>query len=104
MITVLNKNNKLNENKNSFQITYPRTVNIIFGSYPYPEVIHNFIIEIKNNLKKDMEGYTNVKGGMTSWTHFLDNPLFNKFITIVIQIFTLNLKLKYQKKYLGKHH
>ena len=30
--------------------------------------------------------------------------LFNKFNTIVIQIFTLNLKLKYQKKYLGKHH
>jgi len=84
MITFLTKNNKLNENKNSFQITYPRTVNIIFGNYPYPEVIHNLIIEIKNNLKENMNGYTNVKGGMTSWNHFLDNQLFKNFMTYVI--------------------
>jgi len=90
MITVLNKNNKLNENKNSFQITYPRTVNIIFGSYPYPEIIHNFIMEIRNNLKKDMKGYTNVKGGMTSWIHFLNNPSFNKFISFIINKYQIS--------------
>ena len=47
MINLINKNNKLNENKNSLVITYPRTVHIIFGNYPYPEKIHNFILEIK---------------------------------------------------------
>ena len=38
MINFINKNNKLNEVKNSLIITYPRTVNIIFGHYPYPEI------------------------------------------------------------------
>ena len=32
MISFINKNNKLNESKSSLNITYPRTVNIIFGS------------------------------------------------------------------------
>jgi len=56
MINFIKKNNKLNETKNSLVITYPRTVNIIFGNYPYPEKIHNFIIEIKNNLSEKWKG------------------------------------------------
>jgi hypothetical protein len=71
MINLIDKNNKLNENKNSLTVSYLRTVNIIFGYYPYPEVIHNFIIDIKNNLDPKMENYTNVKGGMTDWNYFL---------------------------------
>ena len=43
MISLINKNNKLNENKNSINVTYPRSVNIIFGNYPYPEIVHNLI-------------------------------------------------------------
>ena len=43
MISLLDKNNKLNEHKSSLSITYPRTVNIIFGNYSYPEIIHKFI-------------------------------------------------------------
>ena len=66
MITLLNKNNKLNENKNTLSITYSRTINIIFGNYPYPDKVNNFIIQIKNNLKKEMQNYTNVKGWIFS--------------------------------------
>jgi hypothetical protein len=46
MISILS-HNKLNENKNSLNITYPRTVNIIFGHYDYVDVINNLIIDIK---------------------------------------------------------
>jgi hypothetical protein len=84
MIELLDKNNKLLEHKNSLCITYPRTVDIIFGHYPYPDHIHNFLVEIKNNLSEKMTNYTNVKGGMTEWTHFLNNPLFNDFINFLI--------------------
>ena len=84
MISYINKNNKLNEVKNNLTITYPRTVNIIFGHYSYPEIIHNFILDIKNNLDKKMENYTNVKGGMTNWYHFLDNENFKNFFTYLI--------------------
>ena len=48
MISLIDKNNKLNETKNSLNITYPRNINIIFGHYPYPENIHSFILDIKN--------------------------------------------------------
>mgnify|MGYP003116248580 CR=1 FL=1 len=84
MINFIDKNNKLNENKNSLNITYPRTVNIIVGYYPYPEMIHNFIIDIKNNLNTEMQNYTNVKGKMTDWNYFLNKDNFNKFLTFII--------------------
>lgn len=84
MINFLNKNDKLNENKNSLSITYPRTVNIIYGNYPYPDVIHNFILDIKNNLDPSMENYTNVKGGMTSWNHYVENNNFKDFFAYLI--------------------
>ena len=61
MISFINSNDKLNENKNSISITYPRTVNIIFGNYPYPEHIHNMIINIKQNINPDLSYGTNVK-------------------------------------------
>jgi quercetin dioxygenase-like cupin family protein len=84
MISLLNKNNKLKEDKTSLNITYPRTVNIIFGNYPYPEIIHNFIMSIKSNLSPNMNNYTNVKGGMTEWEYFIDKPDFINFITYLI--------------------
>tara|TARA_R110000751_G_scaffold223112_2_gene325318 strand:+ start:24 stop:623 length:600 start_codon:yes stop_codon:yes gene_type:complete len=84
MISILNKNNKLDEGKNSLNITYPRTVNIIFGNYPYIDVINNLIIDIKNNLDSNMENYTNVKGGMTNWNYFIDKPYFINFISYLI--------------------
>ena len=84
MISLFNKNNPLAEEKNSISITYPRTVNIIFGHYPYPDIIHNFIVDIKNNLDPDMKNYTHVKGGMTNWNYFVDKPNFVNFITYLI--------------------
>jgi|TARA_R100000329_G_scaffold150913_2_gene145111 hypothetical protein len=84
MIKLINKNNKLNETKNSLTITHPRTVNIIYGHYPYPDKVHNMILEIKNNLDPNMDNYTNVKGGMTDWRHFVDNDLFKNFFTFLI--------------------
>tara|TARA_B100000085_G_scaffold105777_1_gene96427 strand:- start:607 stop:1215 length:609 start_codon:yes stop_codon:yes gene_type:complete len=84
MISLLNKNNKISEEKTNLVVTYPRTVNIILGNYPYPEIIHNFIINIKSNLDSSMKNYTNVKGGMTSWNHFVNNPDFVNFMTFLI--------------------
>jgi len=84
MINFLNKNDPLSEHKNSLNITYPRSVNIIFGNYPYPDVIHNFMIDIKCNLDPAMENYSNVKGGMTDWNYFVGKPEFNKFMTFLI--------------------
>lgn len=84
MISLFNKNNQLSDEKNSLYITYPRTVNIIFGNYPYPDIVHNFIIAIKSNLDPKMKNYTNVKGGMTDWNYFMDKPDFVNFITFLI--------------------
>ena len=84
MISLLDPNNKLNEHKNSLTISYPRTVNIIFGNYPYIDVINNLIIDIKNNLDSKMKNYTNVKGGMTTWTYFIEKPLFKNFMVYLI--------------------
>tara|TARA_R100001591_G_C4340822_1_gene180586 strand:- start:483 stop:1076 length:594 start_codon:yes stop_codon:yes gene_type:complete len=94
MITLIDKNNKLNETRNTLNVTYLRNVNIIFGHYPYPDIVHNFIVDIKNNLDPNMDNYTNVKGGMTDWRYFLDKPQFNEFIVHVInkhQIINSNL-------------
>ena len=84
MISLLNKNNQLNENRNSLNVSYIRDVNIIYGNYPYPEIIHKFLIDIKNNLNSKMKNYTNVKGGMTDWDYFIDKPEFVNFITFLI--------------------
>jgi hypothetical protein len=86
MISLLNKNNKLGENKNSLNVSYTRNVNIIFGNYPYPDIVHNLILDIKNNLDDKMQNYTNVKGGMTKWVHFINNPKFINFISYLINI------------------
>ena len=84
MISLLDKKNKLSEDKSSLNVSYPRNVNIIFGNYPYPDVIHNFIMDIKANLDPAMENYTNVRGGMTDWNHFINKPEFVSFITYLI--------------------
>ena len=84
MINFIDKNDKLNETKNTLSVTYPRTVNILLGHYPYPEIVHNFILDIKNNLDPNKENYTNVQGGMTSWLHFLNNDNFKQFFTYLI--------------------
>lgn len=84
MISFISRNNQLNEEKSNLRITYPRTVDIIFGSYPYPDIIHNLTMLIKSNLDPKMKNYTNVKGGMTDWNYFVDKKEFVNFITYLI--------------------
>ena len=48
------------------------------------EIVHNFLINIKNNLNPKMRNYTNVKGGMTDWNYFIDKPNFINFISYLI--------------------
>ena len=84
MISLLDKNNKLNQDSSSLNISYKRNVNIIFGNYPYPDIIHNFIMSIKSNLDVELKNYTNVQGDMTDWKYFLDKPDFTRFITFLI--------------------
>ena len=81
------KNNKLNQNKNSINVSYPRNVNIIFGNYAYPNIINNFLIQIKNNINPKLNNYTNVKGGMTDWNYFIDKPEFINFINYLINTY-----------------
>ena len=78
------ENNKLDESRSSITISYLRDVNIIYGNFPYPDVTNNLIIAIKNNLSKENNNYTNVKGGMTQWNHFNNDPLFKKFLAFMI--------------------
>ena len=96
MISLLDTNNKLNEHTNSLTVTYPRTINIIFGNYPYIDVINNLIIDIKNNLDPEMKNYTNVKGGMTNWRYFIDKPLFKNFMVYLINKHQVSHSLIFQ--------
>ena len=84
MISLLNKNDKLNECKNTLNITYPRNIQLIYGNFPYPEKLNEFIIKIRSNLNPELKNYTNVKGGMTDWEYFIDQPEFNNFIHYII--------------------
>ena len=69
MVEFIDKDPRLSHSQ-SMCITYPRTVLITFGNYPYVEDIHNFTIEIKKNLIEE-EGYaSNVKGKKTDWGAF----------------------------------
>ena len=81
------KNYKLNENKNSINVSYSRNVNIIFGNYTYPDIINNFLIGIKNNIDPKLNNHTNVQGGMTDWNYFIDKPEFINFITYLINTY-----------------
>ena len=64
----------------SIVVTYPRKVCISTGIYPVVEDIHNLMMLVKNNLDPNVSYSTNVKGGMTGWKFFLNDPLFIKFL------------------------
>lgn len=84
MISFWNSNDQLVQNNNTLCVSYTRKINIIYNHYPHLDIIHNMIVEIKNNLNKDMENYTNVKGGMTDWNYFIDKKLFTDFLINLI--------------------
>ena len=83
MINIKNSDTRLRRSS-SLVMTYPRTVQITCGHYPEVADIHNFIMEIKKNIDEKTSYATNVKGGMTDFNYFLGHPLFNKFMTYVI--------------------
>lgn len=83
MIEFLEKDPRLTQTQN-LVITYPRTVAITFGNYPYPEDLHNFMIEVKNNISEKESYATNVKGGKTDWSYFCNHKLTTKFINYCI--------------------
>ena len=83
MVEFINKDPRLSHSQ-SIYVTYPRTVSITFGNYPYVEDIHNFTMEVKKNLNEEESYSTNVKGGKTEWTIFNDHPLTTKFINFCI--------------------
>ena len=96
MINFIEKNNKLNSNVSSLTLTYPRTIEIIFGNYPYPDKIHNFLLAVKSNLNKKLENFTNVKGGMTDWKYFIDKVDFINFISFIINKYQSSHKEMFQ--------
>ena len=67
---------------NSLVITYPKQAHITFGNYPYPDQIENIKTEIRNNLT--LEDATYVRGKMTDWSYFINNPLTTKFLNYCI--------------------
>jgi|9_EtaG_2_1085328.scaffolds.fasta_scaffold03680_5 hypothetical protein len=83
MVEFIEKN-PLFTHSHSLVITYPRTVLITHGNYPYMDHIHNLLIQIKNNISEKNSYASNVKGGKTNWNHFVDNELTTKFINYCI--------------------
>jgi len=77
MIEFLNNDPILNHS-HSLTITYPRTISITHGNYPFAEDIHNLIIEVKNNISEKQSYATNVKGGKTDWGYFINNKIVTK--------------------------
>lgn len=85
MIEFINKDSSLTHTQN-ISITYPRTVQITFGNFPFPDLIHNLILEIKQKVTKKDSYATNVKGGMTDWECFKNHPTTTRFINYCINL------------------
>ena len=83
MIDFLEDENNL-KHARTLVLTYPRTISIVCGKYPFKGDLHNFIVEIENNLSSDLYKKTNVKGSMTDWNFFNTHPLFIKFFKYVV--------------------
>lgn len=101
MINFLEKNPLLNHSQ-SIVITYPRKIQIVFGHYPYPEEIHNLMIEIKQNIDEKISYASNVKGGMTDWNYFKENPKVIKFLNYCINKHTTTAPELFQYFYENK--
>lgn len=80
MFEFIDKSSPVPSHSQSLVITYPRTVDILYGYYPHLADIHNFILEIKEKISKEHSYKSNVKGGKTPWTAFVDHSFTAKFI------------------------
>jgi len=68
----------------SIIVSYMRNVTIVCGNYPEKHELFNLITLIKNNTLESEYYATNVHGGKTAWDFFVNNPIFIKFITFLI--------------------
>ena len=66
MIDFLEKN-PIFSHTHSLMVTYPRTVTITHGNYPFVEDVNNLMIQIKNNITQKDSYSSNVKGGKKDW-------------------------------------
>lgn len=80
MFELIDKQDPTLQHSKSLVVTYPRTVNILYGNYPIIEDTLNLIQDIKNDINEEQSYLTNVKGGKTSWTAYNDHPFTKKFI------------------------
>jgi quercetin dioxygenase-like cupin family protein len=82
----LTQNDKFISEKtiNSFQITFPKTVRLLFGTYTKQHILHNLKLKIKNNLSKENSNHTYVRGGMTDWEFFIKDLDFSVFFTDIM--------------------
>ena len=84
MFELIDKKDPSLQQSKSLNITYPRTVNILYGNYPIIEDHLNMIQDIKNNIEKKHSYVSNVKGGKTDWRIYVDHPFTKKFIDFCI--------------------
>ena len=80
MFEFIDKTSPVPSHSQSLIVTYPRTVEIIYGYFPYLADIHNFTLEVKEKISKEYSYKTNVKGGKTPWDEFVAHPFTSKFI------------------------
>lgn len=85
MIEFINKDSSFSHTQ-SIVITYPRTVSITFGNFPFPDLVHNLILEIKEKVTKKDSYASNVKGGKTDWECFRNHSITTKFINYCINL------------------
>lgn len=103
MIKIIDQQPVLNDNiSTSIQITYPRSVNIIYGNYSNFADIENLKTEIKNNISKKNSFESNVRGHKTEWEFFNNHSFLNKFINVLIKKHSLtheHIFLHFNNKY-----
>jgi len=80
MFEFIDKKDPAQTHSQSLNITYPRTINILFGNYPIVEDLLNMTVEIKQKILEEESYKTNVKGGKTGWKVFCDHSFTKKFI------------------------
>jgi hypothetical protein len=76
----------INKNRlTTFNVTYPRTVRFYTGTYDKQHIIHNLKCKIKGNISKKMSNMTYVRGKMTEWHTFDNDPDFATFFTDIMK-------------------
>jgi len=79
VIELINENPSITKNRISSAVfTFPRTEIFYFGNYQRKDILHNIMFEVKKSEKVNTNK-TYVRGEMSDFHHFIDNPYFNYF-------------------------